>query len=994
MLAEFIKLPKEGETIGPYLLRQRLSTSILGSFFKAMHKGLHEEVMVHIIPEALHRADPGFMAKYKEEIARQKELPVGPALAAVEITRSEGNLLVRYEGGQYRSLNDLILKKKDLLSEERVQEILFAMAKGLGAAAKINQGHFFMTPDFLFLNEDGELRIAGIGLFQSIQYESFERFVSGTLVPISVDKSKSFSSLEILSPEIRNFKTRDQRSDFFCIGMCAYFLLLAKKPERRWDLPSKIRNDIGEGWDLFISNCLEPRPVDRFPNYRAFTRDLEHLDDLIGTPHREGGRLLRTLNKVPLPRSIENALGLQTLMFLRIGLLVLCGFLAVGTAALLKHILISDLGSDDSTRRIRQVTDPGKANIILDIDPDRAMVQVSGREQGRFVIQDGSLLLRGSSGRYKIVTSSPKRMPRIFDIEISSSNPIEQKVMLPYDFASVHFSGMVGTEIFIEESSGLQLHVGSIESDGGLLMQKRLLTGTYTFVAVHENYETAALEAQQIGRTMKSIQFEQVAKPTSLGLVSSPEGAAVYINDDYLGDTPLMVEGLDIGIVMKLRIEKPGYRPLIEEIEFATGQSIRIDTGVLALKEGVLSYNLDLSMTNAPDLRELALSINGQLKKVELEGQIVLPAGTHLIKLEHPDYFPVENRILLEDEQSVSLNLVLDPRPVRLTPMIGREDLSARYLVDGEVTPLKGNGYLPLPANSTVTVEAVVRDHMSVVQTFMGRPNDRIAWTVPLRPIPGPVLESSWKLPYFSIPMSWIAPGRYTMGSPVEENRRIPNEDNSTDAHFDRGFWIAQYEISQSVYRQIAGESPSHFSGDDLPVESVNWEQAMEFCRRLTEFERRGGRLPEGYVYRLPTEAEWEYAARAGTETPFSFGSLANPSMGNFQGSYSPERTEGDSPDNRYGTLPIGSFEANDWGLFDVHGNVAEWTLDLFWDRHPGGSETNPYNDEKGRGHPLRGGSWEDSAHRVRSASRSGIPASSRRNSIGFRIVLSRDFAH
>jgi hypothetical protein len=121
MLAEFIQLPKEGETIGPYLLREVLSSSILGTFYQATNKLKHENVLIHILPEALLRADSRFQQRYKETIERQKKLPSGAAMGAVELHRISGNLVVQYPQGNYKCLNKVVLKRKEPMSEERVQ---------------------------------------------------------------------------------------------------------------------------------------------------------------------------------------------------------------------------------------------------------------------------------------------------------------------------------------------------------------------------------------------------------------------------------------------------------------------------------------------------------------------------------------------------------------------------------------------------------------------------------------------------------------------------------------------------------------------------------------------------------------------------------------------------------------------------------------------------------------------------------------------------------
>ena len=187
-------------------------------------------------------------------------------------------------------------------------------------------------------------------------------------------------------------------------------------------------------------------------------------------------------------------------------------------------------------------------------------------------------------------------------------------------------------------------------------------------------------------------------------------------------------------------------------------------------------------------------------------------------------------------------------------------------------------------------------------------------------------------------------------------------------------------------------QNPSFSKGENLPVDSVSWESARMYCRNLTKIERAAGRLPDGYVYRLPTEAEWEYVARAGTTSPFSFGDRANASNGNFRGVYPIAAREKSNEGGHYGSRPVGSYSANAFGLYDIHGNVGEWTLDHFGARLNGGSLTDPRPREDGRRVAVRGGSSGDFAIRVRSAAREEILPETKGNAIGFRVVLARDF--
>jgi len=184
-------------------------------------------------------------------------------------------------------------------------------------------------------------------------------------------------------------------------------------------------------------------------------------------------------------------------------------------------------------------------------------------------------------------------------------------------------------------------------------------------------------------------------------------------------------------------------------------------------------------------------------------------------------------------------------------------------------------------------------------------------------------------------------------------------------------------------------QMPAEFGGPKHPVDRVSWQLAQAFCEALTAREAAAGRLPAGYVYRLPTEAEWEYAARSGSNTPFHFGERADTSCGNFRGVYPRQFDAGQASTETYGTEPVGSYAPNAFGLYDVHGNVSEWTLDAYNGRLPGGRLTDPEPRTGGAGrYTLRGGSWQDFAVRVRSAARSEAGIHTESNAIGLRIFL------
>jgi formylglycine-generating enzyme required for sulfatase activity len=242
----------------------------------------------------------------------------------------------------------------------------------------------------------------------------------------------------------------------------------------------------------------------------------------------------------------------------------------------------------------------------------------------------------------------------------------------------------------------------------------------------------------------------------------------------------------------------------------------------------------------------------------------------------------------------------------------------------------------------------------------------------------------------------WIPCGTFTMGSPDSEPARVPAEGPQTRVTLSQGIWMGKYEVTQGDYSAVTGSNPSAFTGDaSRPVEQVSWNDAVAYCAALTARERAAGRLPAGYAYRLPTEAEWEYACRASTTTPFHYGSALRSGMADFLGhfEYPPCGATPSYCFNAAGvylrrTTAVGSYAPNAWGLHDMHGNVGEWCQDWWSASLPGGSVTDPQGPPTGLGRVIRGGSWTGFAYHCRSAIRFDHDPAGGANYIGFRVVL------
>ena len=223
-----------------------------------------------------------------------------------------------------------------------------------------------------------------------------------------------------------------------------------------------------------------------------------------------------------------------------------------------------------------------------------------------------------------------------------------------------------------------------------------------------------------------------------------------------------------------------------------------------------------------------------------------------------------------------------------------------------------------------------------------------------------------------------IPAGEFMMGSPASEAQRYADEGPQRTVRISRPFYLARTEVTQAQWQAVMGNNPSHFKGDGrLPVEQVSWNDAQEFCRKLS--------AKAGVTVRLPTEAEWEYACRAGTATPFHFGSTITTDQANYDGNY----PYGGGPKGVYRqkTVAVGSFPANAWGLHDMHGNVWEWCQDLYG-AYAAGSVTDPTGAGSGTERVLRGGSWSSGATYCRCAYRSGSRPAYRFDDIGFRVAV------
>ena len=253
--------------------------------------------------------------------------------------------------------------------------------------------------------------------------------------------------------------------------------------------------------------------------------------------------------------------------------------------------------------------------------------------------------------------------------------------------------------------------------------------------------------------------------------------------------------------------------------------------------------------------------------------------------------------------------------------------------------------------------------------------NENVAWDA--NPAAG--TRKTLEIAGVEFPFRYCPSGTFTMGSPASETGFWAFLETPRKVTLTRGFWTLETSVTQGMYKAVDGSNPSAFKfGKRFPVENVSWWHCQAFLEAL----ERLNVAPTGFAFRLPWEAEWEYACRAGTSTAYYWGDAWDDDRANCGGLSNRDAAPS----------VVGRYDANPWGLFDMSGNVAEWVADWYgeYDATPQTDPTGPSEPTPGWGRIMRGGSWDDEADLCLSGSRLGEFPEDVNYIYGFRIVLAR----
>ena len=694
----------------------------------------------------------------------------------------------------------------------------------------------------------------------------------------------------------------------------------------------------------------------------------------------------RQIDRIPVPLGIVARGELATRIY-RLAVIGLVGLSSTALAAFFLHSIF--MGDSEPQDVVSVATEGVSPNLRLSLVPASAKVRFVGVD-GIFGANAGELDLVVQPGDYDVRITAPQYMEEQLFVSIGNVALPRINVELKPALKDLAIQTEPGATIALLDEEDLEVELGTTDAEGLFNLKRGVFAGTFRVVVRKVGYAPIILE----DLSGELVQVALVELPSSVTVRTQPAGARVLINNVDMGRSPVTLDASEGSGHYIVAVHFQGYRSVGRRIHVDSGEHEVVDFGALIGR----SAELDFTVTFVEASENEASMLMGDLE-VELDEQRLpydsdvlqtVSEGTHSVRLLHPLYVSELQTVTVEDrvDQTLTYRMSSLPGRVELVLPVG---LEAEVRVNHDEVDTV-DGAIPVAANQRVEVELRIKNYLTMMRRFELKPNERVVWDVAPVQIPGPEPGAGWTMPYLALKLSWIEAGHFSMGSPMQEAGRLPNEGPQTSVRFSQGFWAGMYEVTQAQYFKIMDLNPSSTTNVSSPVDNVSWEDARLYCQMLTNQERTVGRLPDGYVYRLATEAEWEYAARSGTVSPFAFGGSADASNGNFRGVYPVNVEHKASDPDHYGSLPVGSYPPNVFGLHDVHGNIAEWTLDHYNGRLSGGSRVDPRPREEGRRVTVRGGSWEDFAVRVRSAARAEMRPDTKSNAIGFRVLLAPAF--
>jgi len=777
-----------------------------------------------------------------------------------------------------------------------------------------------------------------------------------------------------MSPEQKRGEDVDSRSDLYAVGLMAYQMLTGQETIGM-KAPSRLNPEIDPSWDEWVEKAIELEKAERFSSAEEMLSALNELP--VGVPPLDGSSFISrgskgkrppkggTLTRQITPRKRRPLLTTLSILFI---------LALLGIGAWKGY----DWWVREQARTAEQLASEREA---AQLEAEQQERLAAGRAEFERLLGTGNLEEAGG-----VLASLEEDGFSVADLRLAlESQASARETRRRAGRAEVERKRW---EVLIaEDGEGLEGLLSELESswrsaerasaDG---IWGEALSGYDRVLERSRRLERLASErdaARERRLAMRRAKEEaadldasrQAAEAWNLGVELEQEGDNLYAGSVYTEAAEKWEEATKTFTEARERLQGIAWKEAKVDWEKALAE---VDK---ALLEEWAGEEWEAALTKASEgerSRE-----DPEAGKASYEAAVTLLTKSRSVA-EEKSSPAVRVRVYLEGKETEGIAVSLNGKEVKSGERIDLERGTDRLLA--EVAAFERGGVL----YEAGQVESAV--------DWLGLKALELRLEAAQGPVPG--FDTTVNLPGgVELEMVWIEPGEFMMGSPSDEKGRSSFEGPQTRVRISRGYWLGRYPVTQGqwaalmdtvvedqrnkVNRELSRELSLRGEGQNYPIYYVSWTEAMEFARKLTEQELKAGQLPEGYGYTLPSEAQWEYACRAGTTTRWSFGDDES-RMGDHAW-YS---------GNAGGmTRPVGQKRANPWGLHDMHGNVSEWTRSWFGS-YPGGSVKDYDGPTLGTDRVLRGGPWRDSAPSSGSASRSGYPPGFRYHTLGFRIAL------
>ncbi len=966
---ETVRLPAAAPShFARYRLKSELGRGGMGVVWRAEDTKLQRDVALKFLPDHVVR-DREAMADLAAETRRCLALTHPHIVRVYDLVEDGGRAAISMELVDGPSLAARKLDEPHrCFTVAALRPWVAQLCAALDCAhTKARIVHRDLKPLNLLVNADGELKVVDFGIARSLR--------SGT--GRHSQPAAASLSLGYAGPQQVLGAPAAVADDIYSLGATLYELLTGKPPFYEGDIVAQLReivppslaarraalgvsgrDDIPVAWEKTIAACLAKNPADR-PASAAEVASRLGLAPAGGSAFVPAPAL-RSGGKLPI-RIAFAALGLA----------------AAGVAAFLLRPAPPAPAPTTAPLPIAATPvvvappAPVAPEFVVSVSPPDVGARVwLARETDRPVPASGELRLAAIPlGEHELtVQASGYRTTRL-KVGMAESGGFAAVTLEPV-FAAVDVLARPGTRVTAVDARGREHPVGVVPVSGPLRAAQVLTVGTYRFRLSHPDYtDIETSETALAAARPTRLAPVQVFRPGELRVFSVPDGADVLVGGKKIATTPATL-ALPGGKPQIVEIALAGHRPHRSTLTLSPGQSQTLDAGTLQPAVGTVALQLAGREFALP---RAAVRVDGtavQPRRGRLDG---LSAGPRKLEIAHADYETWKSDVVVLDREVVTVPVLLVPKPAELTLAVTGPAAFAVTL-DGKPAALRRNA-IAVPAGTKIALEISARGYRTLRRELTLAPRAKETLAVALEKIAVPELGRPWTVPDLGLALLPLAAGTFTMGSESGAAEERPR----TAVQLTKPFWLARTEVTQAEWTALMGSNPSRSPGDRRPVEYVSWTEAADFCRRLTARERAADRLPAGYVYALPTEAQWEYACRAGEDGDQPPAAAAAAQIWHAQ----------NSADT---THPVATAAPNAWGFHDLLGNVWEWCADGYADKHKGGSLTDPKGTSSGNGNAnarvRRGGSYVIPPSLMRFTTRGKGDADYRTHNLGFRVAL------